>query len=172
MITQQLQNTTVKYYTNIKYLNCKKKFTTSKQSSRMHTAHLCWPYMLQWPLVDVTPRGSSNEQVWTGDYHQMPLVATGSMGSQVWWGGGGLYSEVQCIMGNSYMGIPPIDGMMVRHNWKDYIPTTSLAGRNNGLCVSDEKNTGVETQLTQNLTFTRRWEDCCGSLKSAKSCWI
>ena len=35
-------------------------------------------------------------------------------------GGGGLYSEVQCIIGNGHMAD--------RHDWKHYLLATSLAG--------------------------------------------
>ena len=42
-------------------------------------------------------------------------------------GGGILYSEVQYIMGNGYMGGPnPL--WTYRHKWKHYLPATSLAG--------------------------------------------
>ena len=38
-------------------------------------------------------------------------------------GKGFLYGEVQCIMGNGHMGLP-VD----RHDWKHYLPATSLVG--------------------------------------------
>ena len=39
----------------------------------------------------------------------------------------GRCSKVECIMGNG--SLPPLIRMMDRHNWKYYLPTTSLAGR-------------------------------------------
>ena len=45
--------------------------------------------------------------------------------------GGGLQSEVQCILGNGHVGpLPPgqNDWLTDRHDWKHYLAATSLAG--------------------------------------------
>ena len=56
------------------------------------------------------------EQV-SSDGHQMSLA-----------GGGALYIEVHCIMGNHHMGPhPPVN----RYDWKYYLPVTSSVGGNN-----------------------------------------
>ena len=49
-------------------------------------------------------------------------------------GGCFLYGEVQCIMGNGHMGPPPLQKQndRVRHLWKYYLPTISLAGGKDG----------------------------------------
>ena len=46
--------------------------------------------------------------------------------------GESLYSEVQCIMVNDYMG-PPLDRQTDTYNWKHYLSATSLAGGNKWL---------------------------------------
>ena len=59
-------------------------------------------------------------------YSQAPKVSCPGLG----WGGG-LYNEVQCIMGNGHMGPSPCgetDRLMDRHVWKHYIPVTPVAG--------------------------------------------
>ena len=46
---------------------------------------------------------------------------------------GPVYTEVQCIMDNGNMGTPT-NRMMYKHDWKHYLPATSLVGGNNRLC--------------------------------------
>ena len=60
--------------------------------------------------------------------HQMTLVE--GMGPCT---EGAVCSEVQCIMDNGNMDTP-MDRMMYRHDWKHYLPATSLVGSNNRLC--------------------------------------
>ena len=79
--------------------------------------------------------------------HQMSLA--GNVGQDQGQGGGSLYrgeprvraiggcflyGEVQCIMGNGHMGPPPLPKQndRVRHLWKYYLPTISLAGGKDG----------------------------------------
>ena len=84
---------------------------------------------LQWGCT-----GRSNEQVWTmiqwwpSDVTSrgVPLASCLGEGLGFW---GDLHNEVQCIIGNGYMGTPceQID----THQWKYYLPVTSLAGGKN-----------------------------------------
>ena len=102
------------------------------------------------------PKGSSNEQVWTSLQWLPPDVTSRGPWCQegAWlgsgevprfdiWGDGwsqrkfsglifgrrGLYSEVQCIMGNDHI-MTPVNRQTKRHKWKHYLPATSLAGGN------------------------------------------
>ena len=93
-------------------------------------------YMLWWlPDLSTSYGGSLRKQVWTGLQWWLPGVTSRFNESHVWClgrpveVGGGLYSEVQCIMGDGHVG-PLIDGMTDRHNWKHYLPATSLAASN------------------------------------------
>ena len=60
-----------------------------------------YPFQFHWPPPDITPGG--------------PRSHVRGEGADV---GGGLYSEIECIMGNGYMGPPsPPDRMMTdRHD--------------------------------------------------------
>ena len=87
-----------------------------------------WTGFQWWPL-DVTSRGP---HVWM----RPGLGGPCAMRSHVAWSGDGqgqgdLYSEVQCIMRNGDMGLPPLSQQNGRHLWKHYLPTTSLAGGKN-----------------------------------------
>ena len=93
--------------------------TTRSHSSRMHTASL--------PTIHVLV--STTCQYWWGaemnkfeevssDGHKMPLAGAWGRGPHVPCleedGWGELYSEVQCIMVNGHMGIPPPNRMTDR----------------------------------------------------------
>ena len=81
---------------------------TRKHSSRIHTAHLCWTYLLQKPPdISVVGREGVESQV-----NESLMVATRDHWQGHGWGvqylmsGRGLYCKVTCIMGNDYMGSP------------------------------------------------------------------
>ena len=77
-----------------------------------------------------------NEQVWT------------CLGERL--GPGSLYSEVQCIMGNSHMGhstLTPVD----RYDWKHYLSATSLAGSNKEAYIFQVINQPPWLRLTDTI---------------------
>ena len=102
----------------LRSINTTKINKTSKHSSRMRTVRHQMP---AWGGV------SWSQQVWTGLQWWKPAgrIPAPCLGRGV------LYSEVQCIMGNGHMGHPPPCGQTGTHQWKHYLPTTSLAGGNN-----------------------------------------
>ena len=108
-----------------------------KHSNRMRAARL--PIVRASVATRYQYQKSSSEQVCTGLQWWAPDV-TSRRGQGTWcsdvlrghvwcWGTGGLYSEVQCIMGNGHMGII-IPLWTDRHDWNHYFLSTSLAGGN------------------------------------------
>ena len=85
-------------------------------------------------LLELMEGESLNEQFWKGHQWLPPDVTCRGRWDQgqrdVWWSdvrGGGLYSEVQFIMGNGHMGLPLWTD---RHEWKHYLLAILLADGN------------------------------------------
>ena len=64
---------------------------------------MCKPYMLQWPPLDVAPKGAGIDG------------SRSDVLGQSWGQGGGLYSVVQCAMGNGHVGILPVNKQTDRY---------------------------------------------------------
>ena len=110
----------------------------------VHASVTTW-YQYQW----VGGKGALYSEV---QCHQMSLAGVAGLGAFLCTGG--LYCEIQCIMGNGHMGIPPVNR---RHLWKHYLPATLLVGGNNHIdksLQSVSKLLPAATKLGQGNKFT------------------
>ena len=92
-----------------------------------------WTCLQSWPS-DVTRReGPGGDPLCIEIPCPGPRFGPCTVRSHIYEGGAGprqaLCSEVQCIMGNGYIG-PFLPLWRDRHDWKHHLPTTSLAGGN------------------------------------------
>ena len=133
------------------------------RTARMATTICCWGWeILKCKFQKVSSVG-----------YQMPLA--GEQGQGLWvpcpggvqgvglegyFHGGlelvSLYTEVQCIMCYGHMGTPPMDRHTDKHNWKHYLPVTSLAGGNKTFERSDTFARWIEQDI---FPVSQRWKE-------------